>query len=48
MSLTAAVKGACNPNLKEKLPDHAQKAPALQQPVPMHCANIASHQAPVR
>lgn len=39
MSLTAAVKSACNPNLNKKLPYHAQKAPVLQQPVPMHCAN---------
>lgn len=29
MSLTAAVKGACNANLNEKLPDHTQKAPVL-------------------
>lgn len=39
MSLTAVAKGACNPNLNKKLPDHAQKAPVLQQLVLVHCAN---------
>lgn len=44
--LTAALKGACNPSLHRKLPDHAQKAPVLQQPVPVHRANTMSHHTP--
>ena len=45
MSLSAAVKDACNPSLNEKLPDRAQKAPVLQQPVPMPCASPHSREA---